>query len=260
MATGRSLPEFEQLFIDGYPMCAYTISIDERGIEYPEYDGGVAICDPIKGVLVGKPTVIFGPVNGTFDNTATSGMHVLANAAQGARRNILHVRGVRGTPAMGDDTFTAQMLQSAYKAVGDDIVSATLQFGHDATSALAYDEVFGRLIHAYGSETGANSANTNVDNGAATAYGGYLMYQIYSITGSGTVTVSIDDSANGTTWAALSGATTGAIATASAPTSGVIELATNATVRQYLRWQLAFGGSASACTFALAFVRGRNQG
>lgn len=257
MATGRSVPnDFEQLYIDGYPMTCYTMSIDERGVEYPEYNN-FTWCDNIKGALVGKPTAIFGPVNGVFDNTATTGIHVLANAAQGAKRNILHVRGVRGTPAMGDDTFAAQMIQSAYKMVGDDIVTVTMQFASDANSQPAYDEVFGVLLHPYGAETAANTANTNVDNGAATAAGGYFVYHIHSITGAGTVTVSVDDSANGTVWAALSGATSGAIATASAPTSGVIELATNADVRRYLRPQIAFGGSATACTYVSAFVRGR---
>lgn len=256
MATGRSVPDFNQLFIDGYPMTCYTMSVDELGIEYPEYTGATW-CDPIKGALLGKPTVIFGPVNGVFDNTATTGIHVLANAAQGAKRNILHVRGVRGTPAMGDDTFSAQMIQSAYKMVGDDIVTVTMQFASDASNLPAYDEVFGRLLHAYAAETAANTANTNVDNGAASAAGGYFVYHIYSITGAGTVTVSVDDSADGSTWAALSGATSGAIATASAPTSGVVELATTATVRQYLRHQIAFGGSATACSYISAFVRGR---
>lgn len=256
MATGRSVPDFEQLYIDGYPMTCYTMSIDERGVEYPEYNN-YTLCDNIKGALLGKPTVIFGPVNGVFDNTATTGIHVLANAAQGVKRNILHVRGVRGTPAIGDDIFAAQMIQSGYKMVGDDIVTVTMQFASDASNLPAYDEVFGVLLHAYGSETGANSANTNVDNGAASAAGGYFVYHIYSITGAGTVTVSVDDSANGSTWAALSGATSGAIATASAPTSGIVELGATATVRQYLRPQIAFGGSATACSYVSAFVRGR---
>ena len=173
----------------------------------------------------------------------------------------MHIRGVLGAVAIADDVFCAPMIQSSYYGnAGGGVVTANLTFGHDNTSGLLYKNPFGALLHTLTSETGANSANTpNSDNGGATTFGGWLQYQIYSITGSGTVTISVDDSANGTSWAALSGATTSAIATASAPTSGFIQLGVTATVRQYLRWQLAFGGSASACTFALAFMRGRGN-
>jgi hypothetical protein len=256
MATGRTLTDYERLYIDGFDQSGYVMDTGEQGIEFQEFDT-LCLSDAITGALLGKPAVTFGPVNGVFDNTATSGLHVLSVAAQGARRNLLLARGVMAAPAMGDDVFAAPMYQVAYKAAGNQVVSARMDFaGPDITAAMAYTKYWGKLLHAYGSETGANAANTNVDNGAATAAGGWLMYQIRSITGAGSVTLSIDDSANGTAWLALSGATSGAIATASAPTSGIVQLATNATVRQYLRWQIAFGGSATACTFVLGFMRG----
>jgi hypothetical protein len=258
MAQGRSVPDFERLYVDGYDMSGYTIDCGEYGAEFEAYENGVCLADAVKGVLPGKPTFMIGPVNGTFDNTATSGIHVLANAAQATRRNLTHLRGVRGAVAIGDDTFCAPMLQTIYQGVsGGGVVTANLAFAHDATSGLLYTSPWGQLLHVLGSETGANSANTNADEGAATTKGGWLMYHITSITGTGTVTISVDDSANGTSWLALSGATTGAIATASAPTSGFIQLGVTATVRRYLRWQIAFGGSATACTFALSFMRGR---
>lgn len=258
MTRGRSLVDYERLYIDGYDMSSYTVDPGERGIEYPEMGGAVCLADAIKGVIEGQPQVSFGPVNGVFDNTATSGLHVLANAAQGTRRYILHTRGVQAVPAIGDDAFCFVGMQSSYKAANaDNTAVANMVFQYDATAGLSYIQHFGALLHAYGSETGANSANTNADAGAASTKGGWLMYQIRSITGSGTVTISTDDSSTGTSgWAALSGATSGAIATASAPVAGFVQLATNATVKQYLRWQIAFGGSATACTFVLAFMRG----
>lgn len=260
MATGRTLGEFQRLYVDGYDLSGYVMDTGERGVEYAEYEAKT-LADPINGVLAGKPTVTLGPINGVFDNTATSGHHVLAAAAQGARRNCLLAIGVRGVPVFGDDIFCAPMYQLAYKAApGDGIVTARIDFGGvDQTANLNYDEFWGKLLHAYGAETGANTANTNVNNGGATAYGGWMMYHIRSIAGTGTATISLDDSANGTTWAALSGATSGAIATASAPTSGIVQLAKTATVRQYLRWQIALGGSATGCTFVLGFMRGRLQ-
>jgi hypothetical protein len=258
LATGRSLTTFERVYIDGFDMSGYVNSTGEQGIEYPE---AVMDClsDAVTGVLVGKPKISFGPFVTVLDNTPTSGVHVLATAAQGTKRNIMLARGVRGVPAIGDDTFCAPMIQKAYKSNhGTPIVTAGITFaGPDIPSAMAYARFWGKLLHAWGSETGTNSANTNSNNGAASTAGGWLMYQVYSITGAGTVTLSIDDSDTGSSnWVALSGATSGAIATASAPTSGIVQLATNATVRQYLRPQWAFGGSATAALFALAFMRG----
>lgn len=256
MPTGRSLPDFERVYIDGYDMSGYVNDCGERGLEYARHNS-LCLSDLIVGALAGKPDVVFGPLNGVFDNTPVSGIHVLANAAKGTRRNILHMRGVQTAPAVGDDAFCGPFLQTAYKAGKGDIVTAKLEFAYDATAGLNYVQFFGKVLHTFASETGANSSNTpNVNNGAASAAGGWLMYEILSITGSGTVTISVDDSLNGTSWNALSGATSGAIATASAPTSGFIQLATNAAVRQYLRHQIAFGGSATACVFASAFMRG----
>lgn len=254
MATGRTLADFQRIYIDGYSMSCYTLDTGEQGVAFEEYDA-TALCNPIKGVLVGKPTLSLGPINGVFDNTATSGLHVLASAGQGAQHNVSVVYGIRAAPVNYDPCFSAPMIQTKYKAVGSGVVNATIELA-PATNALNYNKAFGRMLHVMGSETGANSANTNIDNGAASTAGGWLMYHVTSITGTGTVTISVDDSANGTSWSALSGATSGAIATAAAPTSGIIQLATTATVRRYLRFQVAFGGSASACEFALSFIRG----
>ena len=255
MARGRSTSNYERLYIDGYNMSGYTIDCGERGVEHTTADI-FCLSDAVTGVVAGQPTVTFGPVNGVFDNTATSGIHVLANAAQGTRRNIMHVRGVRAAPILGDDTFCFVGLQQSYKGVFGDAVTANMTFSQDSTAGMNYGQHFGALLHPFESATVAYSATASFDNGAATTKGGWLMYQIYSITGAGTVTISVDDSADSTTFAALSGATSGAIATASAPTSGFVQLATTATVRQYLRWQIAFGSSANDCVFALAFMRG----
>ncbi len=253
MATGRSLPTFQRVYIDGYNLSCYAMDAGEYGIEHPEY-ASAAMCDQVTGYLVGKPTPVFGPLVATFDNTATSGYHVLANAAQAARRDITLAQGVRAAPAMGDDVFCAPMWQARYKMIGDNIVTSRTDFVQDVTADLLYDEFFGKLLHPHSAETAANTADTNVDNGAASAAGGWLMYHLESITGGGTATISIDDSANGTSWTALSGATSGAL---SGLASGIVQLGITATVRRYLRWQLALAGGATAATFAVSFMRGR---
>jgi hypothetical protein len=255
MTRGRSVPAHERVYIDGYDMSGYLFDAGERGVDFDEHESR-CFSDAAVGVTMGKGRTVFGPFSGVLDNTPDSGVHVLASAAQGQERHIIHLRGVEAEPAIGDDAFCAVMLQQSYKATGQGLVTVSMTFAPPTDRSSLYAQPFGALLHPLTSATAVNSANTNHDNGAATAAGGWFMYQIRSITGSGTVTISVDDSATGTTWAALAGATTTAIATASAPTCGVVELATNVAVRRYLRWQIAFGGSATACVFALAFMRG----
>ena len=253
---GRSLPDFQRVYINGYDMSGYTNDTSEKGVEFGEAPS-MCFSDTVMGYLRTKPQVMAGPILGVFDNTATVGLHAIASTLPGSRANLMIARGVRTAPVYGDDVFAAPMLLGSYKARGEEAVAVSMTMaGLDQTAGLNYVQYFGKLLHVYQSYTAANSANTNIDNGAATTGGGWLMYHIRSITGAGTVTASIDDSANGSAWAALSGATTGAIATASAPTSGIVQLATTATVRQYLRWQFALGGSATAATLVLGFMRG----
>lgn len=258
MTRGRSLPDFERFYMDGYDLSGFATDTGERGVDFNPASSKT-LADAVVGSLPTKPTVNIGPVVGVFDNTQTSGLHVLSIAGQGSRHNVMVARGVQAPPVFGDDVFCAPMLLSAYKSTpGEGVVAARSDWaGPDVQAALVYTRFFGSLLHEFKAEAGANAANTNVDNGAASAAGGWLMYHIYSITGAGTVTVSIDESSTGNSgWAALTGATSGAIATASAPTSGIVQLATTAAVKRYLRWQIAFGGAASACIFALGFMRG----
>lgn len=258
MATGRTTPNHQRVYINGYDLSGYAMDSGEQGVAHEEYVSDPPVwTDAIVGVIAGKPTVTFGPLVGVFDNTATVGLHVLASANPTTRRNVMLAQGIRAAPAVGDPVFCAPLYQTSYKGKGEKIVSASMTFAHDTTSGLVYDEFWGNLLHTYSAEGAANSSNTpNVNNGAATAAGGWMMYQVYTVQASGTATISIDDSANGTSWTPLASATTAALP-AGASASGIIQLATNATVRQYLRWQLALAGGATSAHFALAFMRGR---
>ena len=110
------------------------------------------------------------------------------------------------------------------------------------------------MLHTKSAETAANSATgAGIDNGAASTAGGYLAFMGFA--GNGTATISIDDSADDSSYSALSGATSGELDFSSVQ-FGLVALGTTATVRQYLRWQLALN-TATTVTFALAFVRGR---
>lgn len=254
MVTGRTTRQHTRVYMDGYDMSGYTTSIGDLAVEFDAPEA-VALTDGIKGVLCGQPSIKVGTLNGIFDNTATSGLHVIAKGA-GVARSLMIPIGIRAAPAMGDPVFACISQQKTYKSdiASGDAVAVSIEFDEFAADYLInYAKAWGNLLHAKGAETGANGANTNVDNGAATTAGGFFVYQLFS--SDGTVTLSVDDSANGTSWLALSGATSGSIDASVTPAAGTIQLGITATVRRYLRWQLALGLGTTA-TFACAFVRG----
>jgi hypothetical protein len=252
--TGRTLPAFQRIYIAGYDMSGYANDSGEQGIVYPE-TALPTFADAVTGYLLGKPKINFGPLVAVLDNTATSGFHVIETAGQGAVQNVMLAYGMRAAPVTGDAVFAAPLPVLSYKTNG---ALATVNFGgYNAIAGLNYDEFWGNLVHVYGPETGANSGNTPCVTGTGeTTAGGWMIVHIGAYAGTGSATISIDDSANGTSWLALSGATTGAIAHTAMPYSAIIQLGVTATVRQYLRFQVSLS-TLTSVSFSLGFMRGR---
>lgn len=235
-------------------MSGYSRSIGPLSWEYTTGDM-TAITDGVKNYLNNQPTHGIGTLNGLFDSTATSGLHVVANGSGVSRVAMIPI-GIQAAPAQGDPVYVGQFLQKEY--MGDpnnEGVYATVGFEKTISSAttLLYDQPWGWLLHAKGAETAVNTATGIDDNGGSSALGGYLVYQIFA--GNGTGVIRVQDAATNlnASFADLSGATTGVISFAN-PTSGVVAIGKTATVRQFLRWQVTFTTSTSV-TFALAFVR-----
>lgn len=255
MATGRTHAKYTRLYADGYDWSGDTRTIGPLSIEHG-FDAQAGLSEEVKGGLCGHGTVTIGTLNGSF-NSADGALHTAA-AGAGSRRTVLIPIGIRAAPAAGDPAFCGTFEQGSYMAtppVDGDVTASIEWVTSSAVAALAYAKAWGRLLHAKGSETAANSATGGVDNGASSAAGGYFVYQLFSVTGTGTVTLSVDDSSDDSSYSALSGATSGAIAHGSAPTAGIIQLGTTASVARYLRFQVAFSGI-TAAVFASAFVRG----
>ncbi len=255
MTTGRTLKRWTRLYADGYDWSAYTLELGPLLYEF-EVDPLSTLSEEVKGTLANQVQLGIGMVNGVLDTTETIGLHNLATGA-GVVRKVMIPMGIQAAPAIGDPTYIAVLNQLGYQGVpGGKTVTVSVPFGMPSiATGQVYEKPWGVLLHAKGAETGANTSNTNVNNGAATVKGGFLMYQIMAVAGTGTAELSIDDSSNGTTWTALSGATSGSIAHTAMPCAGIVELGVTATVKQYLRWQLVLTGITSL-TFALAFVRG----
>ena len=247
----RTVQRWSRVYVDGYDMSGYSRSLSPLVCTFDEADL-TALSDSVKGYLPARVNMGIGTINANLDNTATSGSHVVLSSA-GVPRTVMVAQGMRAEPAQGDPAYVGVFQQSSYQAA-EDGGAMVVSIGFDdyaATTRLNYERPWGVLLRPK-TLTEDENAGAGVNNGAATAKGGYLMYQVFS--GDGTATISIDDSANNSDWLALSGATSGEI-DFSTPTAGIVQLATGATVRQYLRWQISLN-TATAVTFALAFVRG----
>lgn len=258
MATGRTLLKHYRVYQDGYDLSGFGRTIGPLELSYGEIDMTAQMSDAVKGYFPGDPQVNLGVLNAVFDNTATTGLHTVAITG-GTARTVLVALGIRAAPADGDPCFGGSFTQAGYQ-VQDDGGATTVTIPYMGwaanASTLAYAAPWGTLLHSTASATAANTA-VGYDNptAAATAKGGYFIYQILA-GDAGSVTLSVDDSAtnaNDGAFAALSGATSGSV-TASAGVSGIVALTPTATVRRYLRWQLAFG-TAATVTFVSAFMR-----
>jgi len=250
----RTVQRWSRIYVDGYDMSGYARSLSPLVCTFDEADL-TALSDGVKGYLPARVNMGIGTINANLDNTATSGSHVVLSSA-GVPRTVMVAQGMRAEPAQGDPAYMGVFQQSSYQAA-EDGGAMVVSIGFDdyaATTRLNYERPWGVLLRPKTATTAANTA-VGIDNGAATTRGGYLMYQVFA--GDGTATISVDVSTTtnlNASFTALSGATTGAI-DCSAPTSGIVQLATTASIGQYLRWQIALG-TANTVTFALAFVRG----
>ena len=250
---GRLNTKHVRFYADGYDLSGDTSSIGPLMCDFP-VEEMTGLNWAVKGSLLGQPTIGIGTLNGVF-NSATSGLHELAAAAN-AERSCMVAIGDAAAPAKGDPVFCGKFAQKSYQGVpGEVMITATAEFGPQYAASLNYDDPWGDLLHAYGEETAANTGS-GVDGSSATSAGGYMVYQIFSVTGeSGSVTISVEDSVDTDDGNFGELLTSGAIDVGDIPCAGIVQLGTTATVKQYTRWQIAFD-TATAATFALAFVRG----
>jgi hypothetical protein len=247
--------KYTRVYANGYDVSGVATNIGAVGVEVEEASGA-AYSDEVVNIILGNSSMKCGPINAFLSPSAATGLHELMSAGN-VIQNIMIPFGTIADPTVGMPCFAWTMQQGSYQANGDNVVGVTINYPQASYSTVkGYDNPFGLLVHAKGAETAANTAIGTIDNGAASAKGGIFAWQLFS--SDGTCTLSIDDSAtnlNNAAFAALSGATSGEIDATTTPASGMIALAKTATVRQYLRWQIALN-SATTATFALAFIRG----
>ena len=260
MATGRTTGNHTRAYVDGYDLSGDVMSVGELTVLWQD-DSVAGLNWGVKGTLLGRPTANAGPLNALL-NSDPGRIHALTTFQTPAARNVMIPMGIRAAPAQGDPVFCGVFEQIKYGSTpGENIAGVTMEFGSmDSTAQINYGALWGVMLHALGLESAVNSANGIADAlGVQTLLGGWMMYQITAYGGTGSAEIKVQDSTTaGGVYADVTGLTSGAIAHTAMPTSGIIQLATTATVRAYTRWQIVLTGLTSV-TFALAFMRGRGN-
>lgn len=253
MATGRTVLKWSKVYVDGYDLTGYSKTFGPLTWSFEEADA-TTLGDAVKNAMPNIATINVGTINSVLDNTANVASHARLNS-QGTRTILLPI-GIRADPAQGDPAFMGVFMQKEHmtEAASGSAVAISAPFtgwaGEAAT--LLYSKPWGYLLHAKGAETAVNTAIGIDDNGASSARGGYMVYQLFS--SNGTVTLKVQDAATNTNPSFADLVTSGSLDASTTPASGLVALSTTATVRQFLRWQLVFG-TATTATFAIGFVR-----
>lgn len=255
MTTGRTTIFNWRVYIDGYDLSGYSRSFGPLGCTFDE---GVddAITLTVKQTLLGNAVVSMGSLNGLFDNTAASGLHVLMKDA-GVKRNVMLAAGIQAAPANNDPVFCGAFEQLGYYANPDNNpVYASIPFGNaDVNSGnLQYARPWGTLLHAKAARTAVNAA-VGLDQLAQTLKGGFMMYQVFA--GNGTAAIKVQHADTNLDGSFVDLLTSGVIDCAT-PKSGIVQLSKITTVERYVRWQIALG-TATTVTFAIAWNRNINS-
>jgi hypothetical protein len=264
MATGRTTTNWRRLYVNGIDLSAHMRNIGPLSQTYEE---GIDDCvtRTIKGTWASRASISPGTLNALFDNTATTGSHiVLPSLVGGGDANVMVPIGIQGAPTAGDPVYMGAFPIQSYEAgESEKMVAATVKFGSArGVTELDYSLPWGVLLHENSAATTDNAAD-GIGNplGTSTLFGGYMAYHIFAAAGTTTMTATIRVDDGDTAGGAFSSLlTTGSLAlgsggTFSGPVSGYVALAKGATVKAFTRWQIAWG-NATSVTFALAFVRG----
>jgi len=250
--TGRTTSKWTRVYADGYDISGDARSIGPLVWTFDEADL-TGLSHAVKGALPDVVNVGVGTLNAVFNNTASTGIDTVLSTG-GGMRNIMTAIGQRAEPVAGDPVYMGEFEQMDYQGEWSSGFYVNIPFGMASIrgATLLYNNPWGQLLHAKSAATAANSTTgAGIDGGASSAFGGYMVYHVFA--GDGTATISVDDSADDSSYSALSGATSGVI-DCSTPTFGRVAIGRTATVRQYLRWQISLG-TATTVTFALGFSR-----
>ena len=250
--TGRTVLKWSKVYIDGYDLTGYSRTFGPLSWTLAEDDSTV-LNDPVKNAIAGQPMANVGTINAVLDNTTGASHDRLSSA--GTRVITLPI-GFRTNPVAGDPAFCGEYMQKEHMGVVSNGVAVTISaaFSGYANDAVVktYGNPWGVVIAPKATKTAANTATGIDDRGASSSLGGYAVFHLFS--SDGAVTLSVQDADTNSNGSFADLVSSGSIDASSTPVGVAVALANDATVEQYLRWQLDLGGSSTA-TFAIAFVR-----
>lgn len=236
----------DNYYVDGYNLSGDTNALSKVG-------GGPSAI-PQTAITQGGMARAGGLRTGDIEWTAFFNDDTVADSAHTALKGITTNDRVcsyfRGT-AIGNAAASCVAKQIGYDPTrGTD---GSLTIGVAATSN-GYGLEWGQQLTA-GVRTDTTATNgASLDGGASSAFGLQAYLHVFSVTGT-SVTVALEDSANNSTWAAISGAS---FTAATGKTSQRIAISNAATVRRYVR--VVTTGTFTNAVFAVNMVRNETAG
>jgi hypothetical protein len=228
----------DQLYVDGYNLSGDIGSLGN-------IRGGPAALE-VTGIDKGAPERVGGERDGSIDftawfNDAAGQAHLALGALPTGARYVTYLRG------QGIGAAAAALLgrQIGYDPNRGNDGQLTLGV---STQADGYGLEWGEQLTAGIRTDTAGTNGTALDFGAtSTTFGGQAYLQVFSVTGT-SATVKLQDSADNSTFADLSGA-----AFAAATGRGAQRIAFTGTVRRYVR--AVTTGTFTNAQFSVIFVR-----
>jgi hypothetical protein len=185
-----------------------------------------------------------------FHNAVPLGTHVKLSALPTADRLVTYLRGV----GVGSDAANCIGKQINYDPTRG--ADGSLTFAVDV-QADGFGLEWG-LQYTAGLRTDTVATNgVSIDSGAATAFGMQAYLHVASVVGT-SVTVKLQDSADNTTFADITGLTFGAVAPGGAPASFRLQTANTVTIRRYVR--AVTTGTFTSAVFQLTATRNEVAG
>jgi hypothetical protein len=231
----------DRLFVAGYDLSGDIGALGNIG-------GGPAAMD-VTGIDKSGHERLGGLIDGRFEysawfNPGTDRAHDRLSSLPTGSQVLTYCRGTAlGGPAAG---LVGKQVDYAGKRGNDGALSFEVSMQVADGYAVEWGE---QATPGIRTDTTATAGGT-VDGGAATAFGLVAYLHVFALTGT-SVTVAVEDSANGSTWAALAGA---AFTPAAGITSQRIATARDAAVRRYLR--VVTTGTFTNAQFHVLLVRG----
>lgn len=233
-----------QLYVNGYDLSG------DVGVINAVRDGqnllDVTAID--KSAMERIPGLADGGIDFTaFFNDATDAAHDVLSPMGSTDKYVTYaVNTTLGRPGW---SLTAKQADYAGARAADGSLAFTVQTQTSDGEGLRAGEM---LTAGIRTDTAATNGSS-VDGTAATAFGAVIFLHVFDFDGTD-VTISVEDSANNSAWAALTGASFAEIDAAGHHTERIV-LASDAAVRRYLRAVTTTTGGFTSVDFALMLCR-----